>query len=85
MLEKLLQLIQHGGSLTPVVLARQLNTSPKLVEMMLEELVRRGMLKTSEFSKSCDDGSCGSCYLANSCHAESQKIWTTSGASSPTK
>ncbi len=77
MLERLLKLIQEGKPLTPVVLARQLNTSPQMVEMMMEELVRRGLLKMSEFSQSCDSGACNTCYLAKTCHASQQRIWMT--------
>lgn len=84
MLEKLLQLIEQGGSLTPVTLARQLNTTPGMVEMMMDELTRRGLLKATEFSKNCDSESCGACYLANTCHQNRQKIWMTTNKSQPT-
>lgn len=77
MLNKLLDLINQGGSLTPNILAQQLDTTPTMVEMMIEELTRRGMLKVSEFEKNCDSQTCGSCYLAKTCHTETQKVWTS--------
>ncbi|MBW6472552.1 MAG: FeoC-like transcriptional regulator [Anaerolineaceae bacterium] len=78
MLKKLLDLIHQGGSLTPITLAQQLDTSPAMVEMMMEELTRRGLLKVSEFEKNCDSESCGSCYLTKTCHSNTQRVWTTS-------
>ncbi|PKO05674.1 MAG: hypothetical protein CVU41_10450 [Chloroflexi bacterium HGW-Chloroflexi-3] len=78
MLNKLLELIHQGGSLTPITLAQQLDTTPTMVEMMIDELTRRGMLKVSEFEKNCDPESCGSCYLTKTCHSKTQRMWTTS-------
>ncbi|PKO08867.1 MAG: hypothetical protein CVU40_13755 [Chloroflexi bacterium HGW-Chloroflexi-2] len=77
MLNKLLDLINQGGSLTPNTLAQQLDTTPAMVEMMIEELTRRGMLKVSEFEKNCDSESCGSCYLSKTCHSNTQRVWTS--------
>ncbi len=79
MLNKLLALIQEGRSLTPLALARQLDTSPMMVEMMIEELTRRGLLKMSEFEANCESDACGTCYLAKTCHShsQSQRIWTS--------
>ena len=81
MLNKLLALIKEGGSLTPVTLARHLDTTPKMVEMMIEELTRRGLLKVSEFEMNCDTDACGTCYLAKTCHSKSQRVWTSPGSS----
>ena len=77
MLEKLLKLIGQGGSLIPSVIAKQLNTSTGMVEMMLEELSRRGLLKTSEYNKDCDSDACGSCYLSKTCNSTQQRVWMT--------
>ena len=81
MLLKLLDLIQKGGSLTPITLAAKLDTTPTMVEMMLEELTRRGLLKVSDFQKICDQDTCGSCYLAKSCKPHNQRVWSTKQAS----
>jgi len=77
MLEKLLKLIEQGGSLTPASLAKQLNTSTGMVEMMLEELSRRGLLKTSEYNKDCDPDTCGTCYISKTCNSTQQRVWMT--------
>ena len=77
MLNKLLDLIEKGGSLTPASLATQLGTSSSMVEMMLEELTQRGLLKETDFQKNCDQDSCGTCYLAKSCKPMSQRVWST--------
>ena len=78
MLNKLLALIKDGGSLTPAKLAAALNTTPAMVEMMIEDLTRRGLLKGSELSNNCDGDACSTCYLAKSCKPKLQKVWTSS-------
>jgi len=78
MLNKLLDLINQGGSLTPLKLASELNTTPAMVEMMIEELTRRGLLKASEISNQCDSDACSTCYLSKSCKPKIQKVWTSS-------
>lgn len=77
MLNKLLDLINKGRSLTPNTLAQELDTTPTMVEMMIEELTRRGILKVSEFQKNCDSESCGSCYLSKTCLSKTQRVWTS--------
>lgn len=85
MLNKLLALIQEGRSLTPLALAQQLDTTPMMVEMMIEELTRRGLLKVSKFEANCDSDSCGTCYLAKTCHSKSQRVWTSASPSKTNK
>jgi|AutmiccommuBRH23_1029490.scaffolds.fasta_scaffold00748_4 predicted transcriptional regulator len=77
MLTRLLDLIKLGGSLTPASLATQLGTTPSMVEMMLEELTRLGLLKESDFQNNCDQETCGTCYLAKSCKPQNQRVWLT--------
>jgi hypothetical protein len=77
MLIRLLELIKQGGSLTPASLATQLDTTSSMVELMLEELTRRGLLKETDFQKNCDQDSCGTCYLAKSCKPMNQRVWST--------
>jgi hypothetical protein len=64
MLEKLLGEIQRGGTLQPAVLAAKLNVSAGLVEMMLEDLERRGLL--AQVTTSCSEP-CGGCPLVGEC------------------
>ncbi len=64
MLEKLLDEIRGGRTLQPAALAARLNASPGLVEMMLEDLERRGMLV--QVNTSCGEP-CGGCPLVGEC------------------
>ena len=64
MLEKLLNEIQRGGTLQPAVMAAKLNVSTGLVEMMMEDLERRGML--AQVATNCSEP-CGGCPLVGEC------------------
>ncbi len=64
MLEKLLDEIRSGGTLQPAALAARLNISVGLVEMMLEDLKRRGLL--TQVNASCSEP-CGGCPLVGEC------------------
>ncbi len=64
MLEKLLSEIRSGGTIQPAALAARLNTSIGLVEMMLEDLERRGML--AQVVTGCGEP-CGGCPLVGEC------------------
>lgn len=65
MLEQLLTEIRRGGLLEVGALAARLNTSPQLVEAMLEHLERSGLLSAY---LGCADG-CRGCSLEGSCPA----------------
>ena len=76
MLERLLDLVREGGTRRVIDLARALDTTPQLVEAMLEDLVRMGHLKKVEGR--CAD-SCTSCSLASQCAAgERGEVWSLS-------
>lgn len=64
MLEKMLNEIRASGVMQPAILAKRLNTSVELVEAMIDDLKRRGLL--NEINLSCGDA-CGNCSLANTC------------------
>lgn len=64
MLEKLMAEIRSGGTLQPASLAVKLNTRVELVEMMLEDLERRGLLV--QVNTTCDEP-CGGCPLVGDC------------------
>jgi hypothetical protein len=74
MLEKLLTEIRGGGTLQPTALAAKLNTSVGIVEMMLEDLERRGFL--TQVNNSCEE-SCGGCPLVGDCATTSPqgRMW----------
>jgi hypothetical protein len=64
MLQQLLNEIRAGGTLQPGVLAAKLNTSTGLVEMMLEDLERRGMITL--VNTNCGEP-CGGCPMVGEC------------------
>ncbi len=64
MIEKLLSEIRSGGTVQPAALAARLNVSPALVEMMLEDLERRGLLV--QVNTQCGEP-CGGCPLVGEC------------------
>ncbi|MGD1995978.1 MAG: FeoC-like transcriptional regulator [Anaerolineae bacterium] len=73
MLNQLLELLQEGGSYRLTDLARRLDTTPRLVEIMLEDLHRLGYLKP--VSGECA-GECGGCSLTGLCAAgQGGRVW----------
>ena len=73
MLNRLLELVRSGGTHRIVDLARELDTTPVLVEAMLEELTRMGHLK--HVRGECASG-CGQCPMAGLCAAgQGGAIW----------
>ena len=81
MLERLLGLLRSGdasrGTRSVADLARKLDTTPELVEMMLEDLSRMGYLR--EVGGECA-GKCASCSEADLCVAGSRsKLWALHG------
>jgi hypothetical protein len=78
MLEKLMREIRDGGTLQPAVLAARLNISTGLVEMMLEDLERRGLL--AQVDTQCSKP-CGGCPLVGECAVTSPqgRMWILAG------
>jgi hypothetical protein len=75
MLEKLMQEIQKGGTFTPATLAKRLNTSVEMVQMMLEQLAKMGVI--GDFSTTCPQPR-SACGLAEACHAgtaQKTRLW----------
>lgn len=73
MLDQLLEILKAGGTHRVSDLARALDTTPELVEMMLEDLSRAGYVKPVA---TCTED-CASCPLANSCiPAQPGTAWT---------
>jgi hypothetical protein len=66
MLNRLLELLRAGGTHRVADLAHKLDTTPALVEAMLEDLTRMGYLK--QVSGKCAGG-CAGCSLAGLCAA----------------
>jgi predicted ArsR family transcriptional regulator len=73
MLNRLLDLLRSGGTRRVADLARELGTTPELVEMMLEDLCRMGHLK--RVGGACG-GKCTTCSVAGLCAAGgADKLW----------
>lgn len=64
MLDQLLELLQAGGTYQIADLAQELQTTPELVEAMLDDLARMEYLK--QVGGECR-GTCATCPLANTC------------------
>jgi hypothetical protein len=77
MLEGLMNQIRAGGPLDAAKLAAALDTSPQMVEAMLEHLRRAGFLRAYE-SGSCSDA-CRGCSLQGFCGPDKRRstiqIW----------
>jgi hypothetical protein len=73
MLNRLLELLQVGGTRRIADLASELDTTSALVEVMLEDLCRMGVLKRVDGQ--CGDA-CGECPMTGLCAAGSQgQLW----------
>ncbi len=73
MLTRLLEMLKSGGVRRVADLARELGTTPELVEIMLEDLTRMGYLKQT--GGSCS-GACAHCEMAGFCAAGTQgQLW----------
>ena len=74
MLEKLMDEIRQGGTLQPARLAARLNVSVGLVTMMLEDLERKGLIRSID--PSCGEKSCGGCPMVGGCNGGVQgRMW----------
>lgn len=75
MLEQLMAEIRVGGTLEAGALAARLNTSPQMVEALLEHLRRSGLLRAYE---TCGDG-CSGCGLKQGCDQQKKhagvQVW----------
>jgi len=70
MIEELLAFLNRGGVTTVAQMARQLDTTPALVEQMIEHLGRLGRIQP--LGVTCGT-TCGGCALASACGV---KLWT---------
>ena len=73
MFDKLLSILKRGGSVTTNQVARELDTTPALVNEMLNHLSRSGLLKQMEAS--CVSG-CDQCVFFKDCNRSTQaRVW----------
>ncbi len=83
MLKKLLALIEKNNGYQVEDLARELNTTPKIITAMLGTLTRQGYLGKVE--QTCSSA-CESCPLAKQCKVASKssaQIWVLNPKSPP--
>jgi hypothetical protein len=74
MLNKLVDLLRGGGSERVGDIARRLDTTPEMVEAMLQTLTQMGYLR--ELGDTCGDA-CDACPVSGMCSAESSgRIWS---------
>ena len=74
MLTRLLELVQRGGVHRLSDLARELDTTPALVQLMLDDLARMGYLEHSE--QGCQQ-QCKGCSVKGACATGSEgRVWT---------
>ncbi len=85
MLNKLLYILQEGGTRRIVDLARELDTTPALIETMLEDLERMGYVK--HLISQCSE-TCSACPMSGACAAGSSlpggddgQVWVLTGKS----
>jgi len=84
MIERLLDLLRAGGVRRIADLARELETTPALVEAMLDGLERMGYLRRMDGSEHGCGGAetknregCAGCALAGACAvAGSERVWS---------
>ena len=77
MLNRILELLRSGGTHRIADLARELETTSELVEMMLEDLARMGYLKRVD---SACAGTCQGCSMAGLCAAGAGgQMWALTG------
>lgn len=74
MLERLLELLRTGSAYRIADLARELETTPALIEAMLEDLERMGYLRSVAWGCPRE---CAACVWAESCKATNGgRVWT---------
>lgn len=79
MIERLLTEIRAGGSTTPFLLAKKLDTSVEMVTAMLDRLVQLGLIQN--FNPPCGDSTCQGCSLDSFCKKPTRpggQMWTVS-------
>lgn len=74
----MLNLIKNSGTVSPEELGRRLNINPRIVQVMLEDLQRRGILRSFELESACISENCGGCPVSTGCQGIKPRIWEIS-------
>lgn len=73
MFDKLIARLKQGNTVTIDQLARELGTSPEVVNGMIDHMTRHGWLRS--LSASCDS-TCSACVFARDCtRATTSRVW----------
>ena len=75
MLEQVLAIIEKSGTISPVALAARLGVSPQMVDLMLEDLERRGYLHSISQDAACAGAACSGCPVADTGCGSKPRIW----------
>lgn len=75
MLEQILAIINQNGTISPAALAARLGVSPQMVELMLEDLERRGYLRSISQDAACAGETCSGCPVADAGCGSKPRIW----------
>ena len=75
LLQELLDIISDENLATPAILARRLNVSQGLVELMLADLERAGYLR----AVAGDCNSCAGCGPRQTCRPSRPRFWIRTG------
>lgn len=71
MLTRLLEEIRSGTTTSPLILAERLDTTPRMIEAMLDTLENMGFLKS--INSECQNESCGDCPVSGYCSSTGQQ------------
>lgn len=76
MLEKVAAILKRGGTVTIHQVARELDTTPEMVDQLIEHLTNAGWLR--QLGVSCE-GACEQCVFARDCQRFGQsRVWQVS-------
>ncbi len=75
MFNKLMALLKQGGTVTVDQIAREMETSPEVVNGMIDHMSRQGWLRA--MAASCDSA-CNACLFVRDCsRVEKGRVWQT--------
>jgi len=75
MFDKLMSVLQRGGTVTVAEMARDLDTTPEVVAGMIDHMTRLGQLHP--MAVSCDSA-CNQCLVVRDCQKpQRSRVWRT--------
>lgn len=74
-LQQLIHMVSEESLATPASLAKRLNVSQELIELMLADLEKTGYLQAVKGSCS----SCAGCGIRQACSTNPQRLWMRTG------